>query len=92
MPPELALEPEKRGAYPFMRLTGPANVLIMPAIHSAAISTQLITVLGGAEVIGPILLGLDKPVQICPLGASVSKILQMATVCAYDRPLVELGE
>jgi malate dehydrogenase (oxaloacetate-decarboxylating)(NADP+) len=92
MPPELALDPTSRGAYPFMRLTGPANVLVMPAIHSAAISTQLIQSLGGAEVIGPILLGLDRPVQICPLGASVSRILQMATVCAYDRPLVELAE
>ena len=92
MPPELALDPDSRGAYPFMRLTGPANVLIMPAIHSAAISTQLIKSLGGAEVIGPILLGLDRPVQICPLGASVSRILQMATVCAYDRPLVEIAE
>ncbi|MBI1197225.1 MAG: NADP-dependent malic enzyme [Phenylobacterium sp.] len=92
MPPELALEPERRGAYPFMRLTGPANVLIMPAIQSAAISTQLVKSLGGAEVIGPILLGLEKPVQICPLGASVSRILQMATVAAYDRPLVELAE
>uniref|UniRef100_UPI00286A9E5D NADP-dependent malic enzyme n=1 Tax=Phenylobacterium sp. TaxID=1871053 RepID=UPI00286A9E5D len=60
MPPELALEPEARGNYPFMRLTGPANVLIMPAIHSAAISTQLIQSLGGATVIGPILLGLDR--------------------------------
>ncbi|MBX3483694.1 MAG: NADP-dependent malic enzyme [Phenylobacterium sp.] len=92
MPPELALEPESRGAYPFMRLNGPANVLIMPAIHSASISTQLIKSLGGAEVIGPILLGLDRPVQICPLGASVSRILQMATVCAYDRPLMEVAE
>ena len=81
-----------RANYPFMRLTGPANVLVMPAIHSAAISTQLIKVLGGAEVMGPILLGLTKAVQICPLGASVSKILQMATFCAYDRPLVEVGE
>ncbi|MBS0334564.1 MAG: NADP-dependent malic enzyme [Proteobacteria bacterium] len=89
MPPELALEPELRGNYPFMRLTGPANVLIMPAVHSAAISTQLIQSLGGATVIGPILLGLDKPVQICPLSASVSKILQMATVCAYERQLSE---
>src|SRR5512142_20043 len=51
MPPELALEPERRGNYPFMRLSGPANVLIMPAIHSAAISTQLIQSLGGATVI-----------------------------------------
>ena len=90
MPPELALEPEARVNYPFMRLSGPANVLIMPAIHSAAISTQLIQSLGGATVIGPILLGLDRAVQICPLSASVSKILHMATVCAYDRPLVEI--
>jgi malate dehydrogenase (oxaloacetate-decarboxylating)(NADP+) len=87
MPPELALIPEARVNYPFMRLSGPANVLIMPAIHSAAISTQLIQALGGATVIGPILLGLAKPVQICPLSASVSKILQMATVCAHDGDL-----
>ncbi|HEX3887990.1 MAG TPA: NADP-dependent malic enzyme [Phenylobacterium sp.] len=89
MPPQLALDPEARGNYPFMRLNGPANVLIMPAVHSAAISTQLIQSLGGATVIGPILLGLDRAVQICPLSASVSKILQMATVCAYERQLTE---
>ncbi|THD58298.1 NADP-dependent malic enzyme [Phenylobacterium sp.] len=92
MPPELALDPAARVNYPFMRLSGPANVLIMPAIHSAAISTQLIQSIGGATVIGPILLGLDRAVQICPLSASVSKILQMATVCAYDRPLVEIED
>ena len=92
MPPQLALEPERRGAYPFMRLNGPANVLIMPAIQSAAISTQLIKSLGSAEVIGPILLGLEKPVQICTLGASVSRILHMATVAAYERPMAEPAE
>jgi malate dehydrogenase (oxaloacetate-decarboxylating)(NADP+) len=90
MPPELALEPARRGNFPFMRLSGPANVLIMPAIHSAAISTQLLKSMGGATVIGPILLGLEKSVQITPLSASVSRILHMATVCAYDRPLVEI--
>jgi malate dehydrogenase (oxaloacetate-decarboxylating)(NADP+) len=90
MPPELALEPERRANYPFMRLSGPANVLIMPAIHSATISTQLVRSIGGAEVIGPILMGLEKSVQICPLSASVSRILQMATICAYDRPLAEV--
>ncbi len=89
MPPELALDPEKRVNYPFMRLTGPANVLIMPAIHSAAISTQLVQAVGGATVIGPLLLGLSKSVQICPLSASVSRILQMATVAAYEQDLVE---
>ncbi len=89
MSPELALEPERRVNYPFMRLTGPANVLIMPAIHSAAISTQLLQSIGGATVIGPILLGLSKAVQIAPLSASVSKILQMATLAAYEQDILE---
>jgi malate dehydrogenase (oxaloacetate-decarboxylating)(NADP+) len=90
MPPELALDPESRESYPFMRLSGSANVLIMPAIHSASISTKLVQALGGATVVGPILLGLSKSVQICPLSASVSKILHMATMAAYDRPLAEV--
>jgi len=89
MPPEVALDPQRRASYPFMRLTGPANVLIMPAIHSAAISTQLVQALGGATVIGPVLLGLQKSVQIAPLSASVSKILQMATLAAYEQDIVE---
>jgi malate dehydrogenase (oxaloacetate-decarboxylating)(NADP+) len=84
MPPDLALNPEKRANYPFMRLTGPANVLIMPAVHSAAISSQLVQELGGATVLGPVVLGLSKPVQIAPLSASVSQILNMATFAAYD--------
>jgi malate dehydrogenase (oxaloacetate-decarboxylating)(NADP+) len=89
MSPELALEPERRVNYPFMRLTGPANVLIMPAIHSASISTQLVQSLGGATVIGPMLLGLEHAVQIAPLSASVSKILHMATLAAYEQDLME---
>ena len=86
MPPDLALDPDKRANYPFMRLTGPANVLIMPAIHSASIATKLVQSLGEATVIGPVLLGLSKPVQICPLSASVSKILNMAIMAAYEAP------
>ena len=86
MPPDLALDPATRANYPFMRLTDEANVLIMPAIHSASISTKLVQVLGGATVIGPILVGLSKAVQICPLSASVSKILLMAQIAAYERP------
>jgi malate dehydrogenase (oxaloacetate-decarboxylating)(NADP+) len=89
MPPELALDPSKRVNYPFMRLTGPANVLIMPAIHSAAISTQLVQALGGATVIGPLLLGMNKSVQIAPLSASVSRVLQMATLAAYEQDIAE---
>ena len=92
MPPELALEPESRGNFPFMRLTGPANVLVMPAIHSASISTKLVQSLGAATVIGPNLLGLSKSVQIAPLSASVSKILNMALMAAYDQPLETAGE
>ena len=84
MTPELALNPAARANYPFMRLTGPANVLIMPAIHSAAISSQLVQALSGATVVGPLLLGLSKSVQIAPLSASVSQILTTATFAAYD--------
>lgn len=84
MPPELALDPDQRAAYPFMRLTGHANVLVMPAIHSAAISTRLVQSLGGATVIGPLLVGLEKSVQIVSLGASVSEIITAATFAAYE--------
>ena len=83
MPPALALNSDARANYPFMRLTGDANVLVMPAIHSAAISTRLVQSLGGATVIGPLLVGLEKSVQIVPLGASVSEIITAATFAAY---------
>ena len=85
MPPEVALDPAGVGAnYPFIRLSEPANVLVMPAIHSASISTKLIQSLGGATVVGPLLVGLGESVQIAQLSASVSHILTMATVAAYD--------
>ena len=84
MPPDIALDPWLRTNYPFMRLTDAANVLIMPAIHSASISTKLVQSLGAATVLGPLLLGLSRPVQICPLSASVTQILNMATFAAYD--------
>ena len=84
MPPELALDPEQRANYPFMRLSKDANVLVMPAIHSAAISTRLVQSLGAASVIGPLLVGLEKSVQIVPLGASVSEIITAATFAAYE--------
>ncbi len=81
---DVALDPDHRRLYPFSRLSEPANVLVMPAIHSAAISTSLLAAGGGATVIGPVLLGLDKPVQICRLGAPVSDIVTMASIAAYD--------
>ena len=84
MPPELALDPALRANYPFMRLSREANVLVMPALHSAAISTQLVQALGGATVIGPLLVGLEKSVQIVSLGAQVSEIITAATFAAYE--------
>ena len=69
--------------YPFSRLSGPANVLVMPAFHSAAISTKMLQELGGSTVIGPLLVGLDKPVQITSMGAKDSDIVNMAAIAAY---------
>ncbi len=80
---DVALDPMHRQTYPFSRLSGAANVLVMPAIHSASISTKLLDAVGGATVLGPFLTGLQKPVQICSLGASASEIIQMATLAAY---------
>ena len=91
MPPELALNPETRDSHPFMRLSREANVLVMPAIHSAVISTQLIQALGGATLVGPLLIGLEKSVQIVPLGSSVSQILNAATFAAYEEGIAEEG-
>jgi len=84
MAADVALNMELRQAYPFCRLTGPANVLIMPAFHSASISTKMLQELGGATVIGPILVGLDRPVQIVSLSANDSQLLTMAALAAYN--------
>jgi malate dehydrogenase (oxaloacetate-decarboxylating)(NADP+) len=81
---DVALDPAHKSLYPFSRLKGPANVLIMPAIHSASIATKLLRASGGATVLGPMLLGFEKPVQIARLGASVSDITTLAALAAYD--------
>jgi malate dehydrogenase (oxaloacetate-decarboxylating)(NADP+) len=83
MAADVALNMELRQAYPFCRLSGPANVLIMPAFHSASISTKLLQELGGATVIGPILVGLDRAVQIVPLSANDSQLGNMAALAAF---------
>jgi len=83
MAADVALDPLHALTYPFSRLTGAANVLVMPAIHSASISTKLLDTVGGATVLGPFLTGLEKPVQICSLGATASEIAQMATLAAF---------
>ena len=68
--------------YPFCRLTGPANVLVMPGLNSAQIGTQLLRTLGQGTVLGPLLVGLSKPVQIVPLGANVSDMVNFAVLAA----------
>jgi len=84
MAADVALNMDLRDAYPFCRLSGPANVLIMPAFHSASISTKLVQELGGATVIGPILVGLDRPVQIVPLSANDAQLVNMAALAAFN--------
>ena len=84
MAPGVALDPDARKLYPFMRLTGPANVLVMPALHSAAIAASLLDEIGGATVVGPILVGLEHSIQIAHLGANVTELVNLASFAAYQ--------
>ena len=70
--------------YPFSRLTGPANVLVMPGLHSANISAKLLQEMAGGTAIGPILIGLSKPVQVVQMGATISDIITLAALAACD--------
>ncbi len=84
MAADVALDRDKLALYPFARITDTANVLIMPALHSASISTKLLQQMGAATVMGPLLVGLEKSVQITPLGARMSEIYNAAVIAAYD--------
>jgi malate dehydrogenase (oxaloacetate-decarboxylating)(NADP+) len=84
MSADVALNSELLAYYPFCRLSGPANVLVMPGLHSSHISTNLVNELGGGTVIGPLLKGLTKPAQIVPWSANVSDAVNMAALAAYD--------
>ncbi|MCR9087982.1 MAG: NADP-dependent malic enzyme [Rhodobacteraceae bacterium] len=79
---DVALNPHAQEAYPFQRLTGPANILVVPARHSASISVKLMQEMAGATVIGPILTGVEKPIQICQSNATENDILNMAVLAA----------
>ncbi len=84
MAADVALSREAMSLYPFCRLTGPANVLVMPAAHSASISTKMLQQLGGVTVIGPLLTGLSKQVQIASQSATTNDIVNLAAIAAYD--------
>ncbi|MFT3728517.1 MAG: NADP-dependent malic enzyme [Terricaulis sp.] len=89
---EVALSANMRELYPFSRLSEPANVLVMPAIHSASISTSLLATAGGATVLGPVLSGLTKAIQIAPLGATVSDIVSFAAFAAFQAAQIADGK
>lgn len=85
MAADVALNREMMKLYPFCRLTDAANVLVMPAFHAASISTKMLKELGsGVTVIGPILVGLEHPVQICTLGSKDTDVVNKAVLAAYN--------
>ena len=89
MQPDVALNPIYQDIYPFSKIVGNANILIMPALHSAAISTKLMKVFGGGKLIGPLLIGLGSPIEVAPLRASTSEILNLASIAAYSSDVID---
>ncbi len=88
MQPDVALSEEYKDLYPLSEIVGNANILIMPGQHSAAISYKIMKTLGGAKVIGPLLIGLGRAIEIAPLRSSTSDILNLASVAAYSAGII----
>ncbi|WP_440650731.1 NADP-dependent malic enzyme [Candidatus Pelagibacter sp. HIMB1495] len=89
MQPDVALNPDYQELYPFAKIVGKANILIMPGQHSAAISYKLMKTLGDTKVIGPLLIGLGLPIEIAPLRSSTSEIINLASIAAYSSEVIE---
>ena len=89
MQPDVALEETYKELYPFSEIVGNANVLIMPSLHSAAISFKIIKSMSRAKVIGPLLIGLGQAIEIAPLRSSTSEILNLASVAAYSSGVID---
>ena len=92
MQPDVALNPIYQEVYPFSKIVGNANILMMPALHSAAISTKLMKSFGGAKLIGPLLIGLGLPIEVAPLRSSTSDILNLASIAAYSSDIIDYIE
>ena len=92
MQPDVALNDQYKELYPFSEIVGNANILIMPGQHSAAISYKMMRELGGAKVIGPLLIGLGQPIEIAPLRSSTSDILNLASVAAYSAGVINYNK
>jgi len=89
MQPDVALDEEYSDLYPSSKIVGNANILIMPGQHSAAISYKIMKTLGGAKVIGPLLIGLGQAIEIAPLRCSTSDILNLASIAAYSAAVID---
>ncbi len=89
MQPDVALNEEYKSLYPFSKIVGNANILIMPGQHSAAISYKMMKTLGDTKVIGPLLIGLGLPIEIAPLRSSTSEILNLASIAAYSADVID---
>ena len=89
MQPDVALNEEYKSLYPFSKIVGNANILIMPGQHSAAISYKMMKTLGDTKVIGPLLIGLGLPIEIAPLRSSTSEILNLASIAAYSSDIID---
>jgi malate dehydrogenase (oxaloacetate-decarboxylating)(NADP+) len=89
MQPDVALNPVYQEIYPFSKIVGKSNILIMPALHSAAISTKLMKSFGGAKLIGPLLIGLGLPIEVAPLRSSTSDILNLASIAAFSSDVIK---
>jgi malate dehydrogenase (oxaloacetate-decarboxylating)(NADP+) len=89
MQPDVALDEKYKELYPFSKIVGNANVLIMPGRHSAAISFKLLKSLSAVKVVGPLLVGLGQPIEIAPLRSSTSDILNLASVAAYSSEIID---
>ena len=82
MAPDAALNERVMELYPFSRLSGPANVLVMPGLQSANLSAKLLRELAGNATIGPMLIGMEKPVQIAAMTSSAPDVLTLAVLAA----------
>ncbi len=92
MQPDVALDEEYKDLYPFSKIVGNANILIMPGQHSAAISYKMMKTLGDAKVIGPLLIGLGLPIEIAPLRSSTSEIINLASIAAYSADVIDYNK
>ncbi len=89
MQPDVALNEEYKNLYPFSKIVGNANILVMPGQHSAAISYKMMKTFGDTKVIGPLLIGLGLPIEIAPLRSSTSEIINLASIAAYSAEVID---